>query len=98
MQPARDLPTARNRTNILYIPTKKASNKKFEFSADVSREDIKKFLSRQSDFPAHYDFSITTLLLDHLCDKPAKAVEAVCGSDLSGGPSLLCRRLSCSSI
>lgn len=80
---AQDLPTAKNRINILYIPTKPSSKGKVSFSNEVSAGDARKFLS------SAYDFAMAQELLYHLCDQPAPAVAQLCQSDLADGPYLL---------
>ncbi len=97
VQPVRRLPTDRNRTNILYIPTETEAHPTPHETARLYSvidelafgEHTQEFLSRDSLLPVHYNFSMATLLLDHLCDKPAEAVKEICGGDLSGGPYIL---------
>lgn len=87
---AQDLPTARNRINILYIPTKRSAKGKVAFSNEVSVAEARTFLS------SAYDVAMARELLFHLCDQPAPAVAQLCQNDLSDGPYLLtyARRIS----
>ncbi len=76
-------PAAKNRINILYIPTKASSKGKVSFPTEIATQAVRKFVF------ADYDFAMVQRLLFHLCDQPAPAVAQICQNDLSGGPYLL---------
>ncbi|TLG77937.1 hypothetical protein [Methylocystis sp. B8] len=80
---ASDVAEAKQRINVLYIPTKAGARGQAAFPADVESAAIKTFLDK------NYDFALAQRLLFHLCDKPAPAVAQLCENDLSGGPYIL---------
>jgi hypothetical protein len=80
---ASDVAEAKQRINVLYIPTKAAARGQTAFPADAAPAVIKAFLDK------NYDFAMAQGLLFHLCDRPAPAVAQLCANDLSGGPYIL---------
>jgi len=80
---ASDVSAAKERINVLYIPTKASARGQAAFPADAGPTVVKAFLNK------NYDFAMAQRLLFHLCDKPAPTVEQLCANDLSGGPYLL---------
>jgi hypothetical protein len=80
---ASNIRAAKDRINILYLPTKASARGQAPFPADVDSATLKAFLDN------NYDFAMAQDLLFHLCDKPAPAVAQLCANDLSGGPYIL---------
>jgi hypothetical protein len=80
---ASNIAEAKNRINILYLPTKAGARGQAAFPADAAPAVIKAFLDK------NYDFAVAQGLLFHLCDRPAPAVAQLCANDLAGGPYLL---------
>lgn len=80
---ASDVAEAKQRINILYLPTKAGARGQTAFPADAAPAVIKAFLDK------NYDFAMAQDLLFHLCDRPAPAVAQLCANDLSGGPYIL---------
>lgn len=80
---ASNIREAKDRINILYLPTKASARGQAPFPADVDSATLKGFLDN------NYDFALAQDLLFHLCDRPAPAVAQLCANDLSGGPYIL---------
>ncbi|MFO1102346.1 MAG: hypothetical protein U1E20_05520 [Methylocystis sp.] len=80
---ASNVTEAKQRINILYLPTKASSRGQPAFPADAETAALTSFLDRS------YDFGMAQGLLFHLCDRPAPAVAQLCANDLSGGPYIL---------
>jgi hypothetical protein len=80
---ASNVAEAKQRINILYLPTKAAARGQAAFDADAAPAVVKAFLDK------NYDFAMARDLLFHLCDRPAPAVAQLCANDLSGGPYIL---------